>query len=317
MTAAVPVSGVQYAIAAGGYTAEIASIGASLRTLRRNGRDLVLPFDADEVRPGYRGTTLAPWPNRIVDGVYTFGGVEYETARTDAGGRSNALHGLASWLDFDVVDHGEASVTLAAVVVPQTGYPWRVRVETTYALSGDGLTQTVVLTNESASPAPVGTGPHPYLVAGPGALDSWTLELPAAQVLEIAGDQMVPVALRPVTADAGRFDRRAPRELGDVQIDHAFTDLVRDAAGVATVRVTDPSGVGVQMTWGAECPWVQVYTGDLPGGAATPGNRAGIAVEPMTCGPDAFNADRYDYDTGVRSLEPGAALTASWRISAL
>jgi len=309
--ASAPASGTQYRIAFGPYAAEVASVGASLRTLRHDGRDLVLGFDADEVRPGYRGTTLAPWPNRIVDGRYTFGGVAYETPRTDAGGRSNALHGLASWLDFDVVAQDESSVTLAATVVPQTGYPWRIRVETTYALGADGLTQQVVLTNESAEAAPLGTGPHPYLVA---------LALPAAEVLEVTAEQMVPVGLRAVDGgdvDADRFDRRAPRAIGSAQIDHAFTGLERGADGVATVRVTDPSGVGVQMTWGADCPWVQVYTGDLPGGAATPGNRAGIAVEPMTCGPDAFNAEKYAYDTGVQVVEPGAALTASWRISAI
>ncbi|MCT9821342.1 aldose 1-epimerase family protein [Microbacterium sp. W1N] len=317
MAAVAPASGTQYTIAEGPYRAEIASVGASLRTLTHDGRDLVLGFDADEVRPGFRGTTLAPWPNRIVDGVYTFDGVEYETARTDAGGRANALHGLASWLDFDVVAHDGSSVTLAAIVVPRTGYPWRIRVETTYALGADGLTQTVVQANESADAAPLGTGPHPYLVAGPGALDTWTFELPAAQVLEVTDGQMVPVALRSVTDDAERFDRRAPRVLGGVQIDHAFTGLERDADGVATVRVSDPSGVGVEMAFGADCPWVQVYTGDLPGGAATPGNRAGIAVEPMTCGPDAFNAHKYDYDTGLQVVAPGAALTASWRIAAI
>ncbi|RLK52720.1 aldose 1-epimerase family protein [Microbacterium telephonicum] len=314
---AAPASGTPYAIAYGAYTAEIASVGASLRTLRHDGRDLVLGFDVDEVRPGFRGTTLAPWPNRIVDGVYTFAGERYETPRTDGGGRANALHGLASWLDYDVVAQDAASVTLAAVIVPQTGYPWRIRVETTYALADDGLTQSVTLTNESADAAPVGTGPHPYLVAGPAPLDEWEFELPAAQVLEIAGEQMVPVGPRAVTDEADRFDRRARRALGDVQIDHAFTGLERDGDEVATVRVLDPSGVGVQMTWGPECPWVQVYTGDLPGGASTPGNRAGIAVEPMTCGPDAFNAATYAYDTGLRVLEPGAALTASWRIGAI
>ena len=78
-----PLSGTQHSLRAGDYEAIIASVGASLRTLTFDGRDLVVPFDADEVRPSYRGATLAPWPNRVVDGIYTFGGVERQVALTD------------------------------------------------------------------------------------------------------------------------------------------------------------------------------------------------------------------------------------------
>ena len=47
----IPLSGTQVTIDHGDYSATIASIGASLRTLRWQGRDLVIPFDADEVLP--------------------------------------------------------------------------------------------------------------------------------------------------------------------------------------------------------------------------------------------------------------------------
>ena len=69
------------------------------------------------------------------------------------------------------------------------------------------------------------------------------------------------------------------------------------------VRVTDAEGAGVQMVWDAACPWVQIHTSDK--GVGKPGHRTGLAVEPMTCAPDAFNADRYDYDAGLIVLEPG------------
>ena len=59
---------------AGGYEAVVASIGASLRVLTYEGRDLVVPFAPDELRPVHRGATLAPWPNRVVDGRYAVAG---------------------------------------------------------------------------------------------------------------------------------------------------------------------------------------------------------------------------------------------------
>lgn len=314
---ATPRSGTLFTLRSGAYEAEIASVGASLRALRHEGRDLVVPFDVDEVRPGFRGAVLAPWPNRVVDGRYSFGGMDYILALTEPK-ISHALHGFAGWLDFAATAQSADEVTLEAVIVPQTSYPWRIRVVTTYRLGADGLTQTVHATNEGADAAPFGTGPHPYLVAGPGALDTWTLEVPASEVLEVTADRLAPVALHDVAGfDPDRFDWRAPRVLGAVEIDHAYTALTRDADGAASVRVTDPSGTGVQMTWDAACPWVQVHTADLPGGPAQPFHRAGLAVEPMTCAPDAFNADRYDYDAGLVVLEPGAGVEASWRIAAL
>ncbi len=289
-------SGTQHALRAGDYEAVIASVGASLRSLTFAGRDLVVPFDADEVRPSYRGATLAPWPNRIVDGLYAFGGTERQVALTEPA-RHHALHGLAAWLDYEAVDKGPSHVTLEAAVEPQTGYPWRVVIRTTFSLDAEGLTQTVTATNESPDAAPWGTGPHPYLVAGAGHVDDWTLELPADEVLAVTPDRLSPIGLRPVDADdPERFDFRAARAIRAVEIDHAYTALQRDEAGLARVRVTDAAGSGVEMTWDAACPWVQIHTSDK--GVGKPGHRTGLAVEPMTCAPDAFNADRYDYDAG-------------------
>lgn len=309
-----PASGTQHALRSGDYEAVIASVGATLRSLTHLGRDLVVPFDADEVRPSYRGATLAPWPNRVVDGRFAFGGREFQLALTEPA-RSHALHGLAAWLDFEAIDKGPDHVTLAAVIQPQTAYPWRLVVTTTFALGPDGLTQSVTARNESAEPAPWGTGPHPYLVAGDGVVDDWTLELPAAEVLAVTPDRLIPTDVVPVDADdPARFDFREARVIGSVEIDHAYTGLVRGADGTATVRVTSAAGTGVEMSWDASCPWVQIHTADKPDPALS---RLGLAVEPMTCAPDAFNAPAYRYDAGLLVIEPEASVTASWRIAAV
>lgn len=308
-------SGTQHSIRAGDYEAVIASVGASLRSLTFAGRNLVVAFDADEVRPSYRGATLAPWPNRIVDGRFAFGGVAHQVALTEPA-RHHALHGLASWLDFHAIDKGTSHVTLVGVIEPQAGYPWRINVETTFALDANGLTQTVRATNESPDAAPWGTGPHPYLVAGAGHVDDWTLELPADDVLAVTPDRLIPTEVVAVDAvEAERFDFRTARSIGAVEIDHAYTALSRDESGFATVRLTDSDGGGVAMTWDAACPWVQIHTSDK--GVGLPGHRTGLAVEPMTCAPDAFNQASYDFDAGLIVLEAGASSTASWRISAL
>lgn len=315
MVARTPASGIQHSLRAGDYQAVIASVGASVRSLTYADRDLVVPFDADEVRPSFRGATLAPWPNRVVDGRYSFEGAAHELALTEPR-RGHALHGLVGWLDFTVVDKGASHVTLAAVIEPQVGYPWRVTVETNYSLGAGGLTQTVTATSDDTAPAPWGTGPHPYLVAGASRLDEWTFELPASEVLAVTTARLVPTELRAVDgAEPARFDFRRARPIGAVEIDHAFTALARDDDGVATVRVTDAAGQGVEMSWDAACAWVQVHTADIEPGH--PGHRIGLAIEPMTCAPDAFNADAYPFDTGLIVIEPGETSTASWRIGAI
>lgn len=308
-------SGIQHSLRAGGYEASIASVGASLRSLTFEGRDLVVPFDADEVRPGFRGAILAPWPNRVVDGRYTFAGVEYELALTEPR-RGHALHGLAAWLEFQAVDKGPSHVTLAAVIEPQTAYPWRITVTTTFELNADGLTQRVTATNDGPDAAPWGTGPHPYLVAGAGRVDDWVLSLPASDVLAVTDDRLSPVEVRAVDADdAERFDFREARVIADAAIDHAYTGLIR-SDGMAAVRVTAADGSGVEMVWDEACPWVQVHTADQPD-PQSPNHRIGLAVEPMTCAPDAFNAANYAYDAGLIVVEPGESSAASWRIAAL
>jgi len=313
MSSDAPLSGSALTITAGGYTAELASVGATLRTLRHEGRDLVVPFDADEVRPAFRGAVLAPWPNRVVDGRYTFGSgadgtaTEHQLALTEPK-RQHALHGLVAWTDFRIVAHQPDRAVLATTVPAQDGYPFRVEVLVEYRVDADGLHTTITGTNTGPDAAPWGTGPHPYLVGGPGRVDDWTLTLPAAEVLEVTEDRLVPTGLAPVHDE---FDMRAATRIGERFVDHAYTGFERDADGTATIVLTADDGHGVRVAFGPECPWVQVHTADH---VVAEYHRAGLAVEPMTCAPDAFNAGA---DAGLVVLEPGASHAASWTIAAV
>jgi aldose 1-epimerase len=200
-------------------------------------------------------------------------------------------------------------VVLRTELAPSGGYPHRLLIEATYSLDEAGLRTTITATNRGPDRAPWGTSAHPWLAPATDAvpLDDWTLEVPADEVVLVEGDRLLPAAQVPV-ADSpfGRF-REGDRLEGGV-IDHAFTKLARDPDGLCTVRVTAPDGFAIAMSWGAELPWVQVCSGDLPDPAIF---RSGVAVEPMTCPPDAFNSG-----TDLVVLEPGASTDASWLLSA-
>lgn len=301
-------SGFQFSLSHGAYRAEIATVGATLRSLTHSGRDLVVPFEADELRPVFRGATLAPWPNRVIDGRYEWLGQLHQLGLTEPE-RGHALHGLLVWQDFTAARHTNDSVRLIAVIEPQTGYPWRVEVTVDYWLDDAGLHQRVSGTNRSSNSAPFGVGPHPYLVAGPGRVDDWTLELRAETILAVVGERLLPDGQTPVTAERGQWDFRNCQSLNGVNLDHAFTDLSFDELEQTEAILRGADGAGVKMTWDRTCPWVQVHTADRPEPDL---DRLGLAVEPMTCPPAAFNTGE-----GIIPLEPGQTKGASWSICAI
>ncbi len=299
-------SGTQVELRHGDYSAVVTEVGATLRELRHGDRPLVAGFGADEIRPNFRGAVLAPWPNRIADGVYTFDGDERQLPLTEPA-RGNALHGLVAWVRWDVLEQDAAGATFGHSLVPFTGYPHPLDLRVRYALDDAGLHWTVSATNTGSGPAPYGTAPHPYLVAGAGRVDDWSLELPAAEYLAVTPDRLLPVDVEKV--ESAGFDFRSPRVLGDLFIDHAFTSLATDGNGVARVFVRAAGGGGVECSWvAAECPWVQIHTADRPG---EPGDRIGLAVEPMTCPPDAFNSG-----TDLVVLAPSQTHETTWTIAA-
>lgn len=304
--------GREIALVHGAYSAVLTEVGGGLRVLRADGRDLVRPYDAGTVRPRFRGSLLVPWPNRIADGRYVFDGREHQVALTEPE-RGNALHGLVTNVRFEVVESGPSSATLRHLLVPQPGYPFPLEVTVRYSLGDDGLTTEVRAVNRGEERAPYGVAPHPYLVAGSGRpeerVDDWVLRLPAQEVLEVTPDRLLPLG-RSQVAGTDR-DFTTARAIGSTELDHAFTSLQPDPDGRARVTLTDATGGGVECTWDPEVlPWLQVHTGDLP--AEPEQTRRGLAVEPMTCPPDAFRSGE---DLVV--LDPGAEHHASWRIGAL
>ena len=132
---------------------------------------------------GGRGQLLMPWPNRIRDGRYSFGGRDLQLGLTDPS-KGNASHGLARWAAWTLEEHTDTSVSLVYRVMAQTGYPWTLDLHVLYDLSADGLVVTQTATNLSPEPAPCASGAHPYLSVGAAIED---LELHGARPHPPAG----------------------------------------------------------------------------------------------------------------------------------
>jgi aldose 1-epimerase len=298
-------SGEQLEISAGPYRAVVTESGGTLRHLSHDGRPLIDGFGADEMSAGGRGQLLMPWPNRVRDGKYTFGGRDLQLPLTEPS-RHNASHGLVRWVAWTPAEQAADAVTLTYRLMAQTGWPWTFDVRVTYALTGDGLTVTQSATNLAAEPAPYAAGAHPYLAVGPGPVDGLELTFPATRRY-LTDAQLIPTGDEPIQGTA--LDFRDGRRLGDTALDDCFTGLERDSDGRATTTLRDPrSGDGVTHWVDETWTCLQLFTADgVPHTA-----RRSLAVEPMTAPPDALNSG-----TDLVVLAPGETHSGSWGIRAL
>lgn len=304
-------TGDQFPISGGGYDAVVTESGATLRSLCHAGRPLVDGFPEDAMPSGGRGQLLAPWPNRIGDGRYSFAGREHQLPLTEPA-RGNASHGLVRWAAWTLEEHTSGSVSLQYRLMARTGYPWTVDLHVLYDLSADGLTVTQTATNMSPTAAPYACGAHPYLTVGPasggsGPVDDWELSLPAT-TRAVSDERLLPVGREEVAGTAYDFSR--PRLVGGLALDDAFTDLVRDERGLATTVLRDPTtGRGVALWAGAGVRWLQLYSADDVAATA----RRSLAVEPMTANADAFRTGE-DLLTLSPAGGPGDEVSVSWGI---
>jgi aldose 1-epimerase len=300
----VPLTGQQFQIGAGSYRATVTELGAGLRELLYRDQPMIASFPPDELPPAGSGQLLAPWPNRVDGGRYAFAGTEFQLALTEPG-RASAIHGLTRWTAWALIRHNASAVLLRSIPHGYQGYPFCLEIDAEYRLDPQtGLHVTITATNRGSHAAPYGTGSHPYLTAGTGLVDDWELTLPAASWLP-ADDRGIPSG-PPAAVEGTPYDFRKTRAIGTTRLDHALTGLDRDGDGRAWVRLAADGRQesGIRLWAGQGYRWLQVFTGDPLGPDL---RRKALAVEPMTCPPNAFvTAD------DLLVLHPGQTVTHTW-----
>ena len=305
----VPLTGQQYHIEAGPYQATVTELGAGLRELLFRDEPVIAGHEPDELPPAGAGQLLAPWPNRIDGGRYAFGGTEFQLALTEPA-RGNAIHGLTRWTAWSLVSHDADSVLLRSTPHGYQGYPFGLEIEAGYRVHPEGgLHVAIAARNRGSHAAPYGTGSHPYLTVRTPWVDGCELSLPAASWLPI-DDRGIPSG-PPASVDGTSYDFRRPRTIGTTRLDHSLTGLERDGGGRAWTHLTADGGSGARVSlWvGEGYRWLQVFTGDPLGPDR---RRTALAVEPMTCPPNAFVTG-----DDLLVLQPGETVTHTWGIQAL
>ncbi len=297
----VPPSGEQIELVHGSQRAVVVEVGGGLRTYDVDGVPVLDGYDEPEMVTAARGQVLVPWPNRLHGGRYTWDGAEHEVP-LDEPDQGNALHGLTRFRAWRAIDRDGDAVTMTLRLHPSPPYPFCLDLSARWTLTDDGLVVEHTATNVGESAAPYALGSHPYISVG-GRIDDALLTVPADQWLPTDEDQ-IPTGTEPV--EGTPYDFREPRRLGPLAVDHAFTDLRRDASGRACLRLESLQQrveVWVDESFG----WLEVFTGDTV--PQPERRRRGLGVEPMTAPPNAFVTGE-----GLQRLEPGDTVRSRWGV---
>jgi len=130
------------------------------------------------------------------------------------------------------------------------------------------------------------------------------LRVPGRTVLR-SDERGLPIGTEAV--EHTEYNFQTPRQIGSTRLDHAFTDLERDEEGLARVELRDPDhGTEVSLWADESYPYLMLFSGDpLPDV-----RRRSLAVEPMTCPPNAFRTGE-----ALIRLMPGSSFTGTWGIA--
>jgi aldose 1-epimerase len=299
-------SGRQFQLTRGDVRATVTEVGAGLRTLSAGTLQIVVGFPDGWATDSAFGQVLVPWPNRIAGGRYTDpqGRAQQLPINEPMG---NATNGLARWQNWTPISQGRDRIVLGLTLHHSTGYPFVLRFEQEYRLTGQGLEVRNTTRNIGTVAAPFGLGYHPYLAVGTQRVDQDVLQSPARSYFP-ATDRNIPIP-PPRSVAASPYDFRRPRLIGGTRLDTGFGDLARDTDGLARVHLAAPGESPPVAVWMDQAfGFLQLYTGDtMP---FVDRRRRSIAIEPYTCAADAFN-NGY----GLRVLRPGATFSGRWGIT--
>lgn len=297
-----PPSGRQHPISAAGVAeAVLVDVGGGVRQFSMGGRRVLAGYAESEMTPRAHGTILVPWPNRVEGGRYRHAGVEHQLDISEPA-LGNAIHGLARWARWSAIDESAESVELAYDLPPSPGYPFALQLAVRWTVSAAGLRAEHRAGNVGDTSAPFGLGVHPYLDLGGAALSDAWLQVPAERYLAL-NDRLVPTGA--VSVEHSPLDLRGGIKVGDLELNMAFTGLNRGSDGLARVLVRTPGGADAAVWMDESFGYLQIF--GCPGFS---GSGDALAVEPMTCAPDAFNSG-----DGLIVLEPGERWEGSWGVS--
>ena len=249
----------------------------------------------EQLLKSYNSTRLAPFPNRIADGKYSFKGKTYQLA-INFPQQGHALHGFMADAFYELHEQSTNKLILVHQYDGKhSGYPFPFRSEISYHLENNKLSCTTKLMNTGKSQLPYAEGWHPYFQLG-GRINDWHLRFPSKAEIEV-DHRMIP---------NGRLTEYSVfhdwQLIKSQKFDTCF--VLSKEQGIAKTSIQNPK-LGIQVdvfqeTGDKQYNYMQLFT---------PNDRQSLAIEPMTCIPDVFNNG-----IGLIQLAPKEELVLTWGI---
>ncbi|MBA7516709.1 putative protein YihR [subsurface metagenome] len=295
----------------GEYASVLPYLGGSINNLvLKQGNRLVDIIDGytsskdveENLMTSFKGSNLFPFPNRIEGGKYLFN-EQFMQLPLNFPHENNAIHGLVYDQEFKLLikEDGDIGCTLIIRYMLKeviAGYPFKYLIEIDYSWNESKLfTCTTKISNLSDESIPVGHGWHPYFIAGNVVIDNLSIQFPSKEILEV-NDKGIP------TGKSSRYSNfNTLAVLGNTNLDSCF--LLNTEEKQAEIIIENKQGNVKYKIWQEtginKYNYLQIYT---------PPSRKSIAIEPMTCAPNAFNNKK-----GLIVLAPQERISLTWGVA--
>jgi aldose 1-epimerase len=304
-----------------------------------NGEDVIRRTWAslDDIRPrmGLNGIPLLwPYANRLDEQAFYANGQKYtfDPGIGNTGRGAVPMHGFltgaTAWKVIEVKADGKSAWITSKLEffrIPQymTQFPFAHTLTMTYRVQEGALEVRTRIDSMSAEPMPVAIGFHPYFQLTDSAREDWHLSV-AAKTHWLLDERTIPTGqTEPITKILPDPQNVAVK---DVTLDDIFTDLERDAKGLATMSLKGKSQQ-VDVVLGPKFKTILVLSrvgggrgrgaapaaagapGAAPGAAGAPGAAAAPANPPSAPNPNAPPA------RGTVAFEPMASISNSMNMA--
>lgn len=259
----------------------VPAFGANILSLQFNNTEILWGFENEAqltANDKSRSIHLAPFPNRIKNGKYTFEVTAYQLSFNKLK-ENNAIHGFVWNKKFEVIStHAEkdfASITLKYIYnSSELGFPFPFELLYEYTLNKNSFSMKIEAINKGRTNMPFGLGWHPYFTLGTDVRE-WQLQLPECNILG-ADERLIPTGGRNSYSSFLQLET-----IGNTHFDTAF-ELTDKQDFFETKIFSEKINNTISIKQSNIFKYLQVYI---------PPNRNSIAIEPMTCPANAFNSD--------------------------
>jgi len=248
--------------------------------------------ELDQARECFMGILLFPFPNRLAKGSYSHLGRNFSFPINEER-TSNNLHAIIN-KEFILkdVDLEKGSITLVYIHSGSYGpYPFSSKVMIEYSLGNSQLDVKMQILNKEEHEIPVGIGSHPYFNFGLP-IEDVLLEIPSKEFVQVNED-LIPNGH--IVRD-NSFSKL--KKIGATEFDTCY---VLDDRQVCHIYVPERDMHFYLKQDSGRLPYLHIFI---------PSARDSIALEPVSCIPDAFNNG-----IGLVQLAPKSEIDFSYSVS--